>query len=285
MVAGTGFLLALLPAGAYAGAWTQPQGEGFARLTYERYRTTEKFAPSGERVSLAGNLDAEFVRQSVHQYVEVGVLERLTALGNFYYDFLSYGQSDLRTPLTKSGFSDQEIGLRYAALREPVVLAVQASLRFPAGYETESPPPPAAQPPRLGSGAWGTEARLAAGKGFGHRWSQGFVNAEVGYNTRWSGFADQLKIEVIVGYKGLPRVELQPAWRYTKTLGEVSPNPELTNPLADSVFDLHRLELLAVVRIWRWFHVEGSGFAHVAGRNVGAGSGVEFGVRGVWPEP
>lgn len=263
----------------------RPAGEGFATLTYERYRTTERFAADGSRVPLAGNLQGEFVRESLLLYSEVAVLDRVMAFGRFSYDFLSYGQVDLVRPLTTSGLSDQEAGLRLGVLQEPVVLALQAGLRFPAGYDTEPPPAPAEQPPRLGNGAWGTEARVAVGKGFGERWTHGFVDAEVGYTTRWRGFADQLKVELAVGYKGVPRVELQPAWRYTHTFADVSDDADPSNPLVNAVYDLHRLELLAMVRVWRWFHAQGTGFAHVAGTNVGAGSGFELGVRVVWPEP
>lgn len=285
-VAGTGLVLALLPASAHAGAWTKPPGEGWAALSYERYRTTTKFDESGSKVDLA--LDGEFVKQSLRLYTEIGVLDRVTAFGNFYYDFLSYGQSDLRFPLENSGFSDQEAGVRYGLFEQPIALASQLSLHFPAGYDTDVPSPPAEQPPLLGTGEWGAEFRIAAGRGLGRDLTLGFVNAEVGYNTRWSGFADQLKLEVTIGYKRIPRTELNVVWNYTNTFGEVpsaGSQVQASNPLVFSIYDLHRLELRAVVRVWRWWHAQGAFFAHVAGSNVGAGSGVSLGVRGVWPEP
>jgi hypothetical protein len=40
---------------------------------------------------------------------------------------------------------------------------------------------------------------------------------------------------------------------------------------------------VVVVRLLEHLHAQLGGFAHVRGRNVGAGGGVAVGVRGTWP--
>jgi hypothetical protein len=296
----SGFAAAMLPCVARAGAWTQARRGGIAAFTYERYRTTEQFDRDGTLGSLS-NDNGEFVKESVHLYAEYGLFTRLTAFANLFCDFLSYGSTSLPAPLRARGFSDEELGLRYGFLATPIALAAQASLHVPAGYDATPVPVTlgggrTVVPPALGSGAWGTELRLAVGKSFGQRWTQGYVNGEVGYNMRrWTShedptdatmqrhYDDQLNLAATVGYKGIPRTEVFTGWSYTNTLGDVPPGPDLTNPLVTSVYDLQRVDVTAVVRIWRWIHGQVGAFFHVAGNNIGAGNGFALGTRVVWP--
>ncbi|MDE2807016.1 MAG: hypothetical protein OXN90_01240, partial [Gemmatimonadota bacterium] len=74
-------LLALCCAGeSWAGAWSQPRGGYYAKLSGIHYSTTEVFNDMGKR-AVMGMDDNQFRARQVLAYGEYGLLDRLTLTG------------------------------------------------------------------------------------------------------------------------------------------------------------------------------------------------------------
>jgi len=71
--------LAILPDLAEAGAWAQPQGERYLKLSFISYDADEHFNASGDREAL-GTLEDAFYSDQGFVYAEYGALQRLTVI-------------------------------------------------------------------------------------------------------------------------------------------------------------------------------------------------------------
>lgn len=114
-------LLVALPGTALAGAWTQPQGDtlvivkalhsdGRGWFDDGHHRTT-----FGDGQEFDGNGRSR--QDQLNVYVEHGLTEKLSFIGNFYFNDVGFSNHDAvngRQKTTTTGFADQEIGLRYA---------------------------------------------------------------------------------------------------------------------------------------------------------------------------
>ncbi|SOO27872.1 Putative secreted protein (fragment) [Xanthomonas phaseoli pv. phaseoli] len=182
-------VLAALPGTALAGAWTQPQGDtlvivkalhsdGRGWFDDGHHRTT-----FGDGQQFDGNGRSR--QDQLNVYVEHGLTEKLSFIGNFYFSDVGFSNHDAvngRQQTTTTGFADQEIGLRYAlpsAQNDVWRSAVQALVSVPAygRSKTYHPNNPSANSdPALGLGDYGLELRYSRGRGYTLGGRNGYVD-------------------------------------------------------------------------------------------------------------
>lgn len=117
-----GFLLA---AGTvHAGAWTQAEGNYYAKFWARTMSGTAGFFPDGEVLEL----DTRFTDLSANIYAEYGITDGVTVSANSTpYGFAKVGDK------SKGYLGEQAIGVRYGILRGAVPVAVEGRYGYSAG--------------------------------------------------------------------------------------------------------------------------------------------------------
>src|SRR4051812_29722874 len=75
-------------ANARAGAWAQPKGHGLTIMTYVFYTTDQQFGDGWTLESFSDS--GRFTKNEWNLYVEYGLFDRVTLVGNFFLDALAY---------------------------------------------------------------------------------------------------------------------------------------------------------------------------------------------------
>ncbi|AMU97318.1 hypothetical protein [Xanthomonas citri] len=214
-----GCVLAAAPGAALAGAWTQPQGDtlvivkalhsdGRGWFDDSHHRTT-----FGDGQQFDGNGRSR--QDQLNVYVEHGLTEKLSFIGNFYFSDVGFSNHDAvngRQQTTTTGFADQEIGLRYAlpsAQNDVWRSAVQALVSVPAygRSKTYHPNNPSANSdPALGLGDYGLELRYSRGRGYTLGGRNGYVDLGGAVRLRGSAASDELRVDASTG------LSLTPSW-------------------------------------------------------------------------
>ena len=173
--------------GAWAGAWTEPQGEGLAIETFYGWKGDGAPWGDGRRVS-QNRFDAE-------TYLEYGLSDDWTIFGQMAIERYQLGQP---TPNTYNGLDYSDIGLRRKLWSTGEwVFSGEAALLLPGAHDPSAP----AQEGNTGGAG---EARLSAGANFTlGRWP-GFFDAELAYRLRTAGPPDEWHADLTVGLKPAP---------------------------------------------------------------------------------
>jgi hypothetical protein len=191
------------PAGAFAGAWTLPQGTG--QLIETLYGWTGFGPPWG------GNPPASQNRFDAQTYVQYGLTDSLTAFGETAFEHYAIGEP---TPNTYNGLDYSGLGLRQKLWSTGEwVFSGEATAFIPGAHDSHAPA-------QEGNTGWAGEARLNAGRNFtlasipGLGWFPGvgsvpgFLDAEIAYRLRTEGPPDEWHGDLTVGFKFTPRIML-----------------------------------------------------------------------------
>jgi protein XagA len=177
-------LAAMAPATAFAGAWTQPAGQGQA--TVSLYGWAGEAAPSGYYASPKEN------EVQSQLYVEYGLADRLMLVGSVAlerYAILSPANN------TYTGPDYSQIGLQYQVAKwDDWVFSVSSSLFIPGATESS-------QPAQAGNTGGAAEVRGLAGRSFALSVGYGFVDAEIAYRDRTAGPPSEWHGDLTLGYK------------------------------------------------------------------------------------
>ena len=175
------------PHAAWAGAWTDPQGEGLVIETF--YGWTGNGAPWG------GNKGVSQNRFDAQTYGEYGLTDEWTVFGEMAIERYQLGQP---TPNTYEGLDYSEIGLRRKLWATGAwVFSGEATLFAPGAHDPSAPA-------QAGDTGWAGEARLSAGANFSLGPWPGFLDGEVGYRVRTAGPPDEWHADLTVGLKPAP---------------------------------------------------------------------------------
>ncbi len=213
-------LVALAPAGAEAGAWTEPQGQGLVIETLWGWQGDG--APWGDNPGVKQN------RADLQTYAEYGLNDQWTIFGQMAIERyeLSRPESSLY-----AGLDYSDLGLTAKLWSTgPWVFSGQATLFLPGAWNPASP----AQAGNTGGAA---EARALAGLNFNLGPAQGFLDLELGYRVRTAGPPDEWHADATLGLKPAPGVILMlqdfavvsmpstdrsfPAWRQNVVQGSL----------------------------------------------------------------
>ena len=181
-------LLALCWAGeSWAGAWSQPRGGYYAKLSGLHYSTTKEFDPKGKLADI-GMDDNQFRARQVLAYGEYGLLERLTLTGQVGAGRLV--SEDSFVERITWGLGDVHLGAKYQLTGGRLVLSDQVEVAFPSGYDRDYEPP-------LGTGYSELGIRRLAGLSLYPL--PLYVGAEVGYKLRGGPWSNQVSYFIELG--------------------------------------------------------------------------------------
>ena len=246
---------------AHGGAWTQEAGRGQIILTSSFFRTDSEFSSSGIAEPFANG--GHFQQLAFSSYFEVGVTRRTTLLGTVNAPVLRYWDSS--GSASSAGLGDTELGVRrrFNSVESPWAVSGQLVVMFPAYPATRNPAP--------GNHQEDVEARLLVGRGASLGAHHCFWDAEAGYRYRYGPPADQFRADFTSGIDLTRRVMVMGQMFAIKGMrnGQAF---SVTNPNAQSDFDLYKAQASLVVKVARSTRVQAGWNDSFSGRNTGRGS-------------
>lgn len=259
--------LTLLPATAWAGAWTQNQGDTLLILKYIHSEGSSQFEDNHQRSDFAN--DGRSRLEQLNLYVEHGITDRTTLIGNFY--FSQAGYRDSNDNQTTTGFADQEIGLRYALNSAGVWHhAVQGLVSFP-GYSRGNPQDAT---PDLGLGDYGVEFRYSAGREFLVGSKHGYVDGGAAIRLRGAQASDEARFDITSGISFAERWSLIGELNVIQGLGNGDSSGTSVGPLwTGANYDLTKVQLSTLYGSRGGMQWQLGYQQPVLGRNTGAGGG------------
>jgi hypothetical protein len=247
-----------------AGPWTPERGHGQVIFTGNWYETQESFDQDGDKQRY--EFDGRFTKRELNPYIEFGLTDRLALIGNLFFSRQAFDNSFGRLETTGPG--DTEIGLRYRlnGTSAPVIVAVQGLVKVPTA-DTDGEV-------ALGNGQADIEMRLAIGGSVGGGQHPPFWNVDAGFRRRNGDPADEVRVDATFGAYLHPRIMLMAQGAAIVGMQNARTADDLGNPTLTPDYDLYRAQGSVVVQVARRLRLQGGAFAHVAGRNTGAGAGI-----------
>lgn len=255
-------LCLLFPSKLSAGAWTSDKGHGQIIVTGSFFQTTKNFDKGGTARTF--DYHGRFRQTSVESYLEYGLAKRTTLVLKVPVEFLDY--SNHYGAMHSSGSGDVEIACRerFNSLESPWALSAQLAVAVPA-Y-------PAQRNPAPGNHQEDVEARFLLGRSLKRARHHAFWDAEAAYRYRSGAPADQVRADLTAGIDLSRRVMLLGQSFLTFGLRNGVPSTEITNPNAQSDFDLYKGQVSLVIRLGRGTRLQAGWNDAFAGRNTGQGS-------------
>lgn len=262
-------LAAMLAAGpCVAGAWVQDQGATLMILKASHSDSGVAFDDGHHRTQFPD--DGSSRQDQINLYVEHGLTDDLTFIGNFYLS--RYGYRNRYGDSSTSGLGDQEIGLRYRldpGAQASWQRALQVLLSIPA-YDKDDDP-------ALGFGDYNVELRYSVGRGYSLGTHDAYLDMGMGVRLRGADSADEVRLDIASGVSLAPRWMLIGELNVIQGLGNGSgDNPlylgqENGNPIASNNYDLTKLQLSALYTLPSGSQLQAGYQQPIAGRNTGGG--------------
>ena len=251
---------------ADAGAWSQPRGHLYAKLSGISYSSDEIFDAMGKRAAMGIDED-RFDANQTFLYLEYGLFDRLTLVAKTSAGRL-VAENHL-VEMTTRGIGDADLGLKYQLVDKPLVLASSISLKLPTGYHKE-------YDPALGTGEIDLEFRLLAARSLYPL--PLYVGAETGYRLRGGLFSNQIPYLFEAGASPHQRLFIKGYVDGVETLSKKRENAGLVGLAQVSEGDLTKMGLNAAFKIAGSLWIDLLWERTVTGENVGAGSSVGVGL-------
>ncbi len=252
-----------------AGAWAQPQGHAYTKLSSIFYRSDEVFDDVGDRqpVTIYGS---EFQASQGFLYIEYGLTQYLTLITQLSGSSLR-SDSNVRhnvLRLNTSGLGDVVLGAKYELVGEPFVLSPYMSVKIPTSYDDDITP-------ALGTGEADVELRVLAARSFYPL--PLYLGTEAGYRVRGGPFSNQISYSGEVGATPSNRLSFKAYLENSKTL---SGNARLAEPglVQVSEGNFTKLGLITGFRARGPLWMEVSLESVLAGENVSAGHAWGLGI-------
>ncbi len=247
--------------GVHAGAWVQPRHKLFMSLQTYYYETDHYFTDSGHRRDRGG----DFRKWEFNPYLEYGLTERDTLVGNFFYDWLSDDASGKKKKT--QGLADLELGWKHlVAHRDPYVFSVQGTLIVPTGYDIDDDP-------RLGYGRLGAEGSVLLGRYFKLADRYGYIDTSLGYRYYLGYPGSQVRSTLSIGYDIVKPIQLMATAELQYGLNDGDDKAVGPNLIVEPDYRLLKLTLAARWRITEYYSVVGAWYAHAWGENTGGDGG------------
>ncbi len=231
-------LLATVPACALAGAWTQPPGHLYARLSFAGINACHRFDSGGALIGLEGPgmpaRGTEYRGREMRGYAEYGVTAGLTAYGSltlkwirtveplFIERFRVVPEAFHRT----TGAGDLSLGGRVRILGAPWPVSLAGEVKIPSGYSGRANP-------SLGNGQVDTTVRGLVGGSAGWIYS----TADAGWKHSGGSYQDQVLYSLEIGGRLFRDYRWRGVARGSRSLGRAAEgssgpifDPALANP-------------------------------------------------------
>jgi len=297
------FLLTLQD--CFAGAWCEPQGAFYGKLSINRYTTDKTFTSNGSQDHLANG--GKFYDTNMTFYGEYGLLDRLTLSCSLPYKWLrssswnTYTEDDVEkrryVATHYTGMGDIEAGVKLGLIKEPFVGSVQFLYKNAGLYTHREKILP-------GNNQSDYEFRLLAGKSL---WPfPGYCGAEVGYRFRSKAPADEFKYLVEFGMDLFGPLSLRVKLDGTKSMHNarritVATPPRSayvdyetghvivssasdaaahasSNPSLGLEYDLEKLETALCLKLTQSWFTEVSYTSYPYGKNISGGCQYSFAI-------
>ena len=257
----------LLSSQAHAGAWVQAPGALDVTTTLSDLATYAVYNQNGQRTSYPNQ--GMSVQDQLNTYVEYGLTPRVTLLGNFFADNVSYKDNFFSSH--DIGFADQELGARYLLSSSSAtwVQSLQAIVSVPT-YGTNRP--------NLGSGYMDGQLSYAVGHSLFLFGRYGYASLDGGVRMRGGPPADELRADFDMGLQLSSHWAIQTGVYAIKSLNNGAANVPGSFINANN-YDLYKLQLSASYAVTPKVSIEGGWVDNFAGRNTTAGSSVFIGLR------
>lgn len=243
-----------------AGAWTPQKGHGQIIFTSSFFQTSSYFGATGGTQQFG--YGGKFRQITFNPYLEYGLSRRNGLIVNSNAPLLKFW-NDYGTS-SSAGLGDTEIGFkrRFNSVESSWAVSGQLSVMFPA-YSAQRNPAP-------GNHQEDIETRFLLGRG--SQWSghHVFWDAEVAYRYRQGAPADQFRADLTGGVDLCRRLMLMTQLFAIKSLRNGSAF-SVSNPNAQSDFDLYKGQVSLVTNIGRGFRVQVGWNDAFSGRNTGSG--------------
>ena len=288
-----------LPVAAQGGAWCQPKGGLYLKISDNHYSTVYTFDEHGDKHrNLYGS---NFNDHNITFYGEYGVLENLTLSSTVAYKDLrssirSYVEGKVQHKhYTYKGLGDLEIGIKYGIIQKPFVLSLQGMVKTAWFYDsTEEVTPGNNQNDYslkllLGKSLWPFPGYC--GLELGYLWRTGRPSDEYRYLVEFGmnltkKLSFRVKLDGIISARnaGFPEVPETYTSAYVdyetgRVVKDASPPPSvemLTNPSLGMEYDLGKLELTLAFQIVKDWSVECTYTGYPYGENIASGDQYSF---------
>ncbi len=262
------FLVVGASSRADAGAWGQPEGGLYDKLSLNYYVADQYYDDTGRRRSFP--YDGKFTDFNVSNYIEYGMTDSLTLVGSISVKKIE--SSDKYATTTTAGIGDVEVGLK-AMLGERAygVLSHQITIKAPGLYDKTSRLP-------LGNGQFDVEYRVLLGVSL-WRFFPGYANFEAGYRYRAEAPSDEFRYLAEIG--GAPT---SASYVRAKLDGVVSMRNEdrVTDPSGNPTtvyrFNVVKLDMAVGYQLSETWGVEAGYTAALSGENTADGVTYSLGI-------
>lgn len=232
---------------ASAGAWTLAPGETKIIVTTTLSKADEEFGPDGTLVSLS-----EFRKVETSLFVEFGIADEITLIGAAAYR--NERITDVGVSRSQSGPTHLDLGARVRLGKiDDTIISLQSLISRHTASEGEDP---------FGSqsGDLDYEIGLITGQPFDLFGLKGFTDSETAYRYRPGGRADEVKVNVTLGFQP------DDTWMVlVQSFNFTSIGPEA---LIGKRTRSHKLKLSLVRRVHENLSVELGAFKTIAGENI-----------------
>lgn len=167
----------------FAGAWAQPKGHYYTKLTLIYSKADGLYGL---------NFPAEFNDYALYFYGEYGLLDRATVILSLPSIKRSINEANsVRGTTTGYLAGDFEVQAKYQFLDRPVVASALVGTKIPTIYKIEDFPP-------LGNGETDFDARLLLGASLYP--IPAYLTGDIGYRFRGGDFVDEINFNFEAGY-------------------------------------------------------------------------------------
>ncbi len=259
------FVFFILPASAFAGAWTSDPLRSWHKLSASYFASDEVWNEDGE----AEAVDTKYTEWAVNYYGQLGITGWFDLWTSFAY---KYGTSDNdEETLTTGGISDITLATKFRFLQKPLVMSGQFAFTAPWAYDKDAYLP-------LGDGFPDYELKLLIGRSMYP--VPGYFGLEGGYKIR-EGFQPNVWTYLVeLGFnvwKIYARVKLD---GFAAAEGTDEDPTEGRSVSLDSA--LGKLESTLGVQVIKYIGIEGAYTYQMWGRDTGRGDTFAFGITGTF---
>lgn len=250
------FICFFVAPSAHAGAWLQQPGHGIA-LLQSTYFTSDEFFDQDRSLQP----QESFTKYELQPYVEYGLTQHWTIGGTAYLNHVAQGSEE------NYGLADPELFARtHVWSTDTTVISLQPLIKFTSLYQDNSSP-------RGGSKSYDAELSLLYGQNLELFSQRYYVDMRAGYRWRSRGREPQLRTDMSIGTSVLENLQLITSVRY---IGSQETSASFVEN-GEQDYQLLKTEVTALYHLSDTHWLQATGFTHVDGQMVGAGSGFSFG--------
>jgi len=253
----------------FAGAWTQKSGGFYEQVSFNYYYSSNNFDSDGHHKAMPNS--GNFKDFNVTNYLEYGLLDRLTLINSLTYKYL---KNDSDTYESKGyGIGDVDLGLKYKLLDSDRfgIFSTQMLFKIPGPYDRNDELP-------LGNGQFDAEIRLLYGRSL-YPWIPGYGNVEVGYRWRLEDPSDEIRYLVEFGVDITKTIYTRAKLDGIYCVNNGKSNIDSSgNPTATNNFDLGKLDIALGYKITPNWGTELSYRPDIYGQNTAAGANYSLAV-------